>query len=92
MPTILCFRHTYYLVPDSVNVNVLLKSLSLLKEVEHNWETDGRGRHQDLFIRDEDRKFQLSVQIVEAKQVRGPKKPKALPEKAGPDANGDMRV
>lgn len=92
MPTILSFNHGHYLVPDSVNVSVLLKSLAGLKRMEYDFKPDARGRHRDFYKPDDSRTGELAIKVVAADQVLGPKKPKQLPAKASPDANGDMGV
>lgn len=92
MPTILSFNHQHYLVPDSVNVSTLLKSLAGLKRMEYDYKPDARGRNRDVYFPDESRTTELTVKVVGADQVLPPKKTKALPEKASPDAHGDMGV
>lgn len=88
MPTILTIDHKHYLVPDSVNLNVLTKTFSQLKHLEWNYErVAGRG---EKYMLDPTKEVTVKIEIVSKDQIIAPKKPKQIPEKASPDCNGRM--
>ncbi len=89
MPTILTFDHNHYLVPDSVNLNVLTKNLREL--VKLKWDYERAPGSREYYVREPDGP-QIKIEITDRRSVREPVKPKQLPAKAGPDANGDMGV
>lgn len=85
MPTILSIDHTHFLIPDSVNINTLVKAFEKVKLLKWDYE---RGGSREWF--EVDRAPRIEIKIVPKDQIREPKKAKQIPEKAGPDCNGRM--
>ena len=86
MKTILSIGHNHYLLPASVNVNTLLKTLSGARSLERDWNPVQRDTYK---IENE---IEIEIKIVKDEQVKPPKKAKQIPEKSGPEASGDMGV
>lgn len=89
MPTILTLDGHHYLVPDSVNLNVLTKTLRDLQKLR--WDYERPPGLKEFYVR-EPGGPSIKIEITEKSSIREPKKPKQLTAKAGPDANGDMGV
>ena len=82
MKTLLTIGHNHFILPDSANVNVLLKALSSAKEVDDNW----TGNTYQYVLTD--KAPRIEVKMINEKHIIDPKKNrKAIPEKAGPDAH-----
>lgn len=81
MKAILTINHDHFILPDSANVNLILKTLSACVEVRPNYEVNELFQVQADAVR-------VSVKMVDAKRIIPLRTPKAIAQKAGPDANG----
>lgn len=90
MPTILNIDYAPFLLPDSVNVNAILKAFEKAEKLEFN----GSGREDRYTI--SDRKLRISVEVVSASQIHDPSKrlprSRQIPAVASDHCNGDMGV
>jgi hypothetical protein len=82
MKTILEIDHSYYVLPDSANLNTLLKMLGGAKQVTQDYQS---GSGFTYTIKGDPR---IEVKVVNEKDVLDPKARKRLPEKASPDCHG----
>lgn len=89
MPTILTLDGQHYEVPDSVNLNVLVKSLHGLKKLRWNYDRGAGGT--DYYVREPEAPA-IKIEISDRRIIREPAKAKRIPAKAGPDANRDMGI
>lgn len=87
MPTILTLDGSHYLVPESVNLNVLTKTLTQLHKLK--WDYERAPGSKEYYVREVEGP-QIKIEITDKKSIREPKKPKQIPETAGPDCNGRM--
>jgi hypothetical protein len=79
---ILKFGHRSYILPASVNVNTLIKSLSGAMEADDNY-------HDGDYYYTPTEAVKIEIILVDAKFVIDPKR-KRIPEKAGPECMGEM--
>lgn len=88
MPTILTIDHKHYLVPESVNLNVLTKTFGQLKSL--TWNYDRAVGEREHYILEDKKPIEVKIEIVPKEKIREPKKPKQIPAKASADCNGPM--
>ncbi len=81
MKTILRFGYREYLLPDSVNINTLLKSL------EKAVELDTRKVGGNYLYVPQKESPELQIHIVDDSKFLDAKKVKQIPETASPDAH-----
>jgi hypothetical protein len=85
MRTILNIGYVHFTLPASANVNAILAALNKAVRVEKHY--DGKSaRHYYTPATEKD--VDISIEMVDdACVLDNPKKRKAIPEKASPDAN-----
>lgn len=81
MKTILTIGYEHFVLPASVNLNVVLQALSKAQPVQDRW-----NGHKDLYVR-QDREVKISIKMVPDDAVIDSKKLKQIAEKASPDAH-----
>ena len=83
MKTILSIGHRHYLLPDSANVNTILKALSAARELDRRWDSTSNRERYTLAPDAVD----VSIKMISPKDILDPKKPKQIAEHASPDAH-----
>lgn len=85
MPILLTINHDCIVLPDSVNVNTLLKAFEGAKRVKQDY-------HSIITRKDyrytEDGPVEIEIKLITKSQVIPPPKLKQIPEQASPDCNG----
>jgi hypothetical protein len=96
MPVILQIDGSEYLVPDSVNVNTLLKAIDGFVKVDWDYNRPSNGRGDRFYI--VGKKPIVEMRLVDKKFVIDPAKQKRLPasrqipEVTSEHCNGDMGI
>lgn len=87
MKIIIEIGHTKFLMPPSANVNAVLQVLSkaILVDEDHR-----SGRTVYLPAKERPYSVPIKVEMIEDHQFLDPKKRKAIPEKASPDAHNSF--
>jgi len=86
MPIILKIHYTKVILPDTANVNAILKELKggVLVDEEKYVVTGIRGKSH--YYRGD--KLEVQLNIVSSDMIHDKSKPKQIPEKASKDCNG----
>lgn len=83
MKTILTIGHNHFLLGSGANINALVALLDKVKTVERKYVSSQAG---DLYILT-GAAPDTQITFIQDSQVVQPPKPKAIPEKASPDAD-----
>mgnify|MGYP001398934687 CR=1 FL=1 len=84
MPFLLQIGYQNMVVPDSVNVQTILKELKKGKFVQYDHSVKGKY----LYIESEIKLEKLSVEVIGEDQIIQQPKPKQIPEKSSKECNG----